>query len=281
MISNPLGHKIAIPDSYSPAILYPIERAEGRRTRSYPEASWLGFDRWRCYEFSCVVGRRRVITGILSFSLDAKCPRIVESKSLKLYLGSLNNCTFSSTKEALDTVARDIRSCLDSDLPDLNLRLEPPAAVEQPQQAFSWGRNIDGFEENSDEKPSSHESYALVSNTSHTVREEVLHTHLLRTLCPITSQPDWATVWLSYTGVTINYTWLTSYIISLRQHSGYHESCCEEIFETIVNSLNPQQLTLACFFTRRGGIDINPVRWLHYGQGSIRDVEHFPRVWRQ
>lgn len=85
-------------------------------------------------------------------------------------------------------------------------------------------------------------------------------TQLFRSVCPVTGQPDWGTVRVSYTGPCIDPAGLLGYLISYRQHAGFHENCVERIFVDISDRCRPTQLTVAARFTRRGGLDINPIR---------------------
>ncbi len=90
--------------------------------------------------------------------------------------------------------------------------------------------------------------------------EEVLYSHLLRSLCPVTGQPDWATVWLHYRGAAVEHSSLLQYIIAYREHQEFHEQCVERMFCDIAQRCAPQFLHLQAFYTRRGGLDINPFR---------------------
>jgi 7-cyano-7-deazaguanine reductase len=115
-------------------------------------------------------------------------------------------------------------------------------------------------------------------NVTQTATEEVCHSHLLKTNCPITGQPDWATVQIEYKGrFSIDKTSLLRYLVSYREHGDYHEACCEQIFKALYEILKPEYLSVKCFFTRRGGIDINPCRFF----GISPDKDFSTHLWRQ
>jgi 7-cyano-7-deazaguanine reductase len=273
MSDNPLGKKTPIPSHYAPELLFPISRSLGRDRLANAPDQWRGFDRWSCYEFSHLLDDGKPTAGIFTFHLAATTPSIVESKSLKLYLAGFNYHQFPSEEDAIATVKRDLQSALKDPLNDWQARLDPPHKV--PESSFEWGECIDS------EKLSELSLHNSELTTSGTNTEHFFHSHLLRTLCPITSQPDWATVWVNYRGAPLNRSLLLAYLVSLRNHQGYHESCCEEIFITLQNKLKPEYLAVGCFFTRRGGIDITPFRWSE-GYPHDTTIENgVPRVLRQ
>ncbi len=240
----------AYSNEYDPSLLRPIERAAGRaplRMRQFQ-----GYDLWRMYEMTCLDrdGVPHALCGTLK--VDAASPRIIESKSLKLYLLSFTMTKFASKEEVAQVIAHDLKHELKHEVEvqvfsDEECPFEPEAKT---------GILIDG------EAPSGI-SYTynpdFLESEGGIVKEE-LRSDILRTLCPVTGQPDHAEVFISYEGARISHGGLLAYLISLRTHRGFHEQCCELIYSDIMTRLKPKSLVVRCAFTRRGGIDINPVR---------------------
>lgn len=238
-------------EEYNPSVLRPIERALGRAELKL--MSFKGYDLWRVYELTWLNLQGIPQAGCATITVDAACPRIIESKSLKLYLLSFTMTKFKDLDEVQNLIAHDLTHELGD---GVRVRVYP---VENAPFAPSklQGTLID------DLTPSA-VTYdcddALLTFASDDIVEETLRSNLLRTLCPVTGQPDHAEVTVRYRGRAISHEGLLAYLISLRSHKGFHEQCCELIFSDIMSRLQPQMLSVTCNFTRRGGIDINPVR---------------------
>ena len=254
-------------DEYNPSVLRPIERSLGRAILKLK--SFNGFDLWHCYEITFLnnQGIPKVCCGTIK--VDAKSEYIVESKSLKLYLLSFTMTKFKDLAEVCAVITSDLERELKI-RPEVKLwDLEDCPFIPSKNEGILIDREIpQRLVYNCDQ------TLLIPSEEDVTVRE-TLRSNILRTLCPVTSQPDHAEVTISYAGKKINRAGLFAYLISLRSHQGFHEQCCELIFSDIMEKLHPNELTVCCSFTRRGGIDITPVR------STLSKVYEIPRTLRQ
>jgi 7-cyano-7-deazaguanine reductase len=213
-----------------------------------------------CYELSWLHDSGLPGIGVLEIIVPASSPAIVESKSLKLYLNSFAQSSFSGFEHVGRTIAQDISRAVKD---EVSVVIFPPDQWEEivptPHMQFiQWaGTCIDTI-------PVScmftEPDRSILKTTRGERVSERLYSHLLRTLCPVTQQPDWATVQISYTGTPIDHGSLLQYLVSFRNHLGFHEACCERILADIGLACTPDMLSVSCLFTRRGGIDITPVR---------------------
>jgi 7-cyano-7-deazaguanine reductase len=240
-----LGKKTKYPSKYDPTLLCAVKR-------KHIAAQFYGFDLWRAYELSWLDTKGKPHVGILEliYPCDTRC--IVESKSLKLYLGSFNYANFGSKKEVEDTIRYDIEQVLSPGWIKVKI-LE--------QKDLAWQSEIQGICLDDMDIDASNYIVApelLRLEIGH--EDQTVYSHLLRSTCPITGQPDWATVIITYKGQKIDHASLLRYIISYREHKGFSEACCEQIFADICKKCKPDYLMVYCLYTRRGGIDINPVR---------------------
>jgi len=244
---------------YNANILKPILRSQGRNAIGCKEPTpFHGFDIWNAYEFSFLQNNGKPTAGILTIKYRADSPNIIESKSLKLYLNSFAMLRFSSFDEVLFTIKTDLEKILETD--NLQLYYETYSSFSNIFSDSSVFTCVDELEVNgiSVYKP---EPSLLLTGISK--KEEYYYcSHLLKSNCPLTNQPDWGSVYLYYqpNKKTIQPESLLKYIVSYRLHNEYHEECCERIFFDLFNFLAPLKLALICKYTRRGGIDINPVR---------------------
>lgn len=275
MTDNPLGKPTAYPNRYQPELLVSIPRDDNRRGLGLdPEnPPFTGADVWNAYEISCLDqgGKPQVFTGRFVFMADA--PNLVESKSLKLYLNSLNQERMATPNQLADTIARDLSAAAGK---PVAVSLANPDAMPMPD--LPAGQCLDQL----DIKIEHYEvSRALLDAGSGEmfaeITEEVLYTNLFRSNCPITHQPDWATVTVCYRGRKIPGPALLEYLVSYRLHNDYHENCIERIFCDLSAVFKPQSLTVEANFLRRGGLDINPVRTTETGL----NYTGFPRYIRQ
>ncbi|KAL1515255.1 hypothetical protein AB1Y20_001889 [Prymnesium parvum] len=259
---GPLGRTVAPPESYDPSVLAPIPRERGRSLlRLDPSAPlpFHGTDVWTLYEASWLLGAkpRRLI---LEMRVSASTPCLVESKSLKLYLNSLNFTPFASDAAAIDTIRADVGRVVGGEVElrarELLAEEEPPALREGCGGGWEC---IDGaqLEEAKGE--------ALLRAEGEEV-EEALVSHLLRTLCPCTGQPDWGSVLVEYAGPRIDRSGLLAYVCAMRREVGFHENAVEQIFLAIREGCRPRKLRVTGRFFRRGGIDINPTRAVGYAE---------------
>ena len=249
-----LGRHTPVVQEYSPHLLYAVPRAAARLSLGLHEPlPFHGVDLWHAYEMSWLdhTGKPRVWVG--RFSVPASSPNLVESKSFKLYLNSLNSTRFPSDEAARATIIADISGAAGA---AVSLELFPVGAA-----ALAGTRLSGACLDNLPVTPWSREPTAaqLQVDPDRTV-EEVVFSHLLRSLCPVTGQPDWATVWLHYRGTAIERSSLLQYIIAYREHQEFHEQCVERMFCDIALRCAPEFLHIQAFYTRRGGLDINPFR---------------------
>lgn len=229
---GPLGKKVEAPTKYCPSVLFPIPRQRGRSVLGLGDADhlpFIGVDIWNCYETSWLSQRGVPTRRTLEMRLDSNSPNIVESKSLKLYLNSLNLHKFTSNEEALATISADLAPVLGS---QPKIRLYPWADAPLIGQDWACIDELDTADldfpvfDGSSRVDADASSLHVNSDQSQTVTER-LCTHLLRTLCPVTGQPDWGSVLIEYTGPPIERSGLLRYIVSLRCEVGFHENAIE------------------------------------------------------
>jgi len=266
---SPLGKDSVYTQQYDAKLLFPLARSEYRSTVEHVEhlASVKGYDYWNCYELSWLDSSGKPVVYCAAFEVPAASAYIIESKSLKLYLGSLNQHRFETVEQARVTIEADLSHCL----------REPVKLQLSAVDNFIAAETVEATL--LDMLPISCSEYernpALLHCERTQTQGQVLVSHLLRSNCPVTNQPDWATVTLTYSGAVINHESLLAYIISYRQHSGFHEQCVEQIYCDIMHYCEPEKLTVAAQYTRRGGIDINPAR------SNFQSAMKLPRMNRQ
>lgn len=257
--SLPLGKEVSYPRDYNPKLLFPIARALGRaKVGALTQAvnlPFIGWDLWRGYELSWLKPSGLPATAILKVWVPCDSPFIVESKSFKLYLNSLNHSVFANTAALLDCLERDLNQTIGA---QARIALVLPTEFEQePIEELLTGCL--------DEQPVSITDYQpnadlLNESTGPNPKTEHVFSRLLKSNCPVTGQPDWATIHIGYHGRTIDHAALLKYIVSYRDHQGFHEQCVERIFCDIMDRCRPQSLSVYARYTRRGGMDINPWR---------------------
>ena len=251
----PLGKASDYPTTYTPSLLRSIDRAELRTPLGIDGVlPFQGEDTWNCYEFSWLNAKGRPDVAIVKLRVPCNSAAIVESKSLKLYLNSFAQTVFATRAELLTTLNSDLalgfRSPVIIDLLDVDQAPEPNAQLP--------GRSLDTLDIDCAVYhwcPDLHE----VEAGEVTVRQ-TLHTHLFRSVCPVTGQPDWASVMVQYVGHRIPPAGLLRYLVSFRNHAAFHEAAIEQIFVDLTRRCAPEHLTVHARFMRRGGIDINPFR---------------------
>jgi len=248
-----LGKDTNYPTEYQPEILYPISRAPAREKYAHIEAIQQGTDWWHIFEISWLnaAGVPQVTIGRMT--LPASSPNLIESKSLKLYFNSLNFAKFESKSAFIATVEQDLSKAAEADV-KLDLFHVDELDISKPEGIC--------LDELIPERLENHPDATLLAldNESDENVEVQLYSHLLRSNCPVTGQPDWGTVFIRYQGKKPCYKSILAYIISYRQHNGFHEQCVEQIFADIWQNLKPEKLMVYATYTRRGGLDINPCR---------------------
>lgn len=250
-----LGKDTQYPQHYQPEILFPIARAPARANYAHVEGIQQGTDWWHIFEISWLNNQGIPRVAIGRMHLPASSPNLIESKSLKLYFNSLNFHRFESEDAFIELVEKDL-----SQAAGASVRLEL-FSVDGLEIAQPVGVCLDN---QSPKRLSEHPDASLLKLADSTeVVELNLYSHLLRSNCPVTGQPDWGTVFIRIEGVAPCYASLLAYIISYRQHNGFHEQCVEQIYADIWQNLKPQKLMVYATYTRRGGLDINPCRVSH------------------
>jgi 7-cyano-7-deazaguanine reductase len=251
---SPLGKPAAHRDRYDPGLLFPIERASGRAALGLAGAlPFSGVDLWTAYELSWLDPHGKPQVAIARFGVSAESPWIVESKSLKLYLNAFSQSPFDSAAAVANTIAADLGRAF-----GVPIEVELVGAREFGALRLA---ELDG--EVIDDAAIEILDYAPrpdLLGASGPAAEEALVSHLFKSNCPVTGQPDWASVQVRYRGPRIDRAGLLRYLVSYRQHAGFHEHCVERIFVDVRTRCRPEQLTVYARFTRRGGIDINPFR---------------------
>lgn len=250
----PLGHPTGHPDHYAPALLYRVPRAPQRAALGIgTRIPFTGVDLWTAYELTWLDGSGKPQVALATLQVSADSPAIVESKSMKLYLGSFAQSRYGSRADVAATIARDLSHAAGA----------PVVATLQEPTAFAAQSIAELTGESLDELPVACETYDvapdLLSAGGATV-DETLTTRLFRSVCPVTAQPDIASLQVAYRGPRIDRAGLLRYLVSYRCHAGFHEHCVERIFVEIAARCRCEQLTVYARFTRRGGIDINPYR---------------------
>ncbi len=259
MNHNPLGRQTDYISVYAPHLLFPIPRAESRGLLGIGEAlPFYGVDIWTGYELSWLDALGKPIVAVAEFFIPCISEFIVESKSFKLYLNSLNQTRFESVVEVEALIAKDLARITNADV-RVNitpLTLSTRAALHLAEIAEINGELLDDLVVAVD---TYHPAPGLLTVEMGIV-DECLVSHLLKTNCPVTGQPDWASVVIRYKGNKIQRENLLRYIISFREHQDFHEHCVERIFSDIAQVCKPDELTVYARYTRRGGLDINPFR---------------------
>jgi 7-cyano-7-deazaguanine reductase len=263
----PLGQASSYPDRYSPDSLCAISRSDSRAPLGLgAELPFQGYDIWNAWELTWLdeAGLPRV--AVAEILVPASSANIVESKSLKLYLGSLAMSQFATATVAAATIRKDLCACTDSDVV-VNLLMGDDARTigDFP------GHCIDDLEVQCHR----YEVDADLLSAGDQIVEEALHSHLLRSLCPVTNQPDIGSLLVSYRGAKIDPAGLLQYIVSFRNHNDFHEACVERMFMDILASCQPERLSVYACYQRRGGIDINPFR------SNFEAAAPNTRLWRQ
>jgi 7-cyano-7-deazaguanine reductase len=254
---SPLGKSSEYIATYTPSLLFPIPRAAkwaelGLSAETLP---YQGVDFWNCFELSWLLPSGKPVVAMGEFAIPADSPNIIESKSFKLYLNSLNQSVFNSADELVVVLKKDLSAAAGK---SVGVRVRSLGDVTAEGVGSAPGSCID-------ELDVAISNYAqpqpeLLRCDTTRVVEESVHSHLLKSNCPVTGQPDWGTLVVQYRGAALDHASLLAYLVSFRQHADFHEQCVERIFLDLQRLLKPQQLTVCARYVRRGGLDINPYR---------------------
>ena len=252
-----LGQKTEYASQYDRTLLQPVPRALNRDglviTQNQPFT--IGADIWTAYEISWLNEKGLPQVAIADIYLNYQSQNLIESKSFKLYLNSFNQSKFADFNAVQQTMQGDLSECAQG---DVKVRLNPVAVYDSQKIDHLQGDCID----EQDIEITSYEFNAdwLKDCVSDEIVEEKLVSHLLKSNCLITNQPDWGTLHIHYVGKKIDHEKLLRYVVSFRQHNEFHEQCVERIFCDLMHYAKPEKLTVYARYTRRGGLDINPFR---------------------
>jgi 7-cyano-7-deazaguanine reductase len=253
----PLGKATAYKSEYDPGLLCPLPRRLKRDEIGLSEVlPFHGVDIWNAYELSWLTARGMPVVAMGEFRIPCESPHLIESKSIKLYLNSYNQTRFDNFEAVRALLSQDLGGAAGAPV-DVHLI----GAEGFADQAFAIlpGECVDDIDVPID-------GYALDASLlagAADPRQEVaetLHSHLLKSNCLVTRQPDWGSVLIRYEGARIDREALLRYLISFRQHDEFHEQCVERIFADLMHFCRPRKLTVYARYTRRGGLDINPYR---------------------
>jgi 7-cyano-7-deazaguanine reductase len=270
MTELPLGKATSYPDRYSPEILCPIARADNRKRIGIAAAlPFAGVDIWNAWDLTWLDRQGQPRTATAEIRVPADSPRIVESKSMKLYLGSFAMSGYASPEALRDVMTEDLAKCTGV---AVSVRIDTLDATQ--------GRGLQRLPGTSLDHPGVPCSVwevdaGLLRADADTVAREDLYSDALRSLCPVTGQPDLASVLICYEGPKIDHASLLRYIVSYRRHQDFHENCVERMFADIVDRCGAHKLTVYARYQRRGGIDINPFR------SNFESAPINLRLWRQ
>lgn len=253
---SPLGKATVYADRYDASLLFPIPR-QGKRDEIGVSAGTLpfhGVDVWNGYELSWLDARGKPVVAVAEFRFPATTPNIVESKSFKLYLNSFAQERMADDAQVLATLIRDLSAASGG---PVNVVLRAPNDLDGTPLGEPEGILLDTQELDFDSYGPPRPDFLATRDGD--VRE-VLVSHLLRSNCPVTGQPDWGSVQIAYTGAPIDRAGLLRYLVSFRSHTEFHEQCVERIFMDLRAHCAPRELSVYARYTRRGGLDINPFR---------------------
>ena len=253
--SSPLGKPVAYRDTYAPELLFPIERQLKRDELGLKPGAlpFVGEDLWNAYELSWLDPRGKPVVALARFRVPASSPRLIESKSLKLYLNAFNQQRCADAAEVQVMIARDLSAAAGA---EVGVEVEPLAL--RPQRVFGYpdGVCLDTLDVAID----TYQPAPELLTAGGAEVSETLYSHLLKSNCLVTGQPDWGMVVVRYSGKAISREGLLRYIVSFREHNEFHEQCVERVFCDVLERCRPRELAVWARYTRRGGLDINPFR---------------------
>ncbi|MFI4926790.1 MAG: NADPH-dependent 7-cyano-7-deazaguanine reductase QueF [Burkholderiales bacterium] len=260
-----LGRPVQYTDQYDPGLLYPIARAGKREEIGIAGAPpFFGADLWTSYELSWLNSRGKPQVAIGHFTIPCETPNIIESKSLKLYLGSFSGTVFASADAVRDRLRADLSEAVWRGAPapsTVGVRLLLPDVFDQEPVHELDGLSLDRLDIECTQYTPAPE--LLKSAVGEQPVEEVLTSNLLKSNCLVTGQPDWGAIQIRYSGPQIEQGGLLRYLVSFRNHNEFHEQCVERIFMDLWRRCRPTRLAVYARYTRRGGLDINPLRTSH------------------
>ena len=246
-----LGRETAYPDRYDPTLLFPIPRAAARAEIGIREATlpFIGHDGWNAYELSWLDQRGKPHVAVARLTVPADSVNLIESKSLKLYLNSFNSERMADAESLRLRIEQDVSAVAGSPV-SMTFGL-PTMAADMSESIDVLDIDIDAY---------GPPDAGLLSADDSVIVSESLSSDLLKSNCPVTGQPDWATLAIDYQGPRIAREGLLKYLVSYRDHREFHEQCVERIFMDLMEQCRLGSLSVHARYTRRGGVDINPWR---------------------
>lgn len=254
--ASPLGKPAAYLAEYAPSLLFPIPREPKRQELGISGTlPFFGVDIWNAYEISWLNLRGKPQVAIATFTVPAESPNIIESKSFKLYLNSFNQTRLASPETLAELLRKDLSDGFGA---TVSVKLTMPDAFGTLEMGELEGLLLDRLDiEVSSYTP---DPSILMASHDEAIVEETFVSHLLKSNCLVTGQPDWGSVQVRYVGPQIDQERLLQYLIGFRDHNEFHEQCVERIFMDILRQCRPHKLSVYARYTRRGGLDINPWR---------------------
>jgi 7-cyano-7-deazaguanine reductase len=257
-----LGKPTIYADQYDASLLFPIARAPQRAELGLGASlPFMGADLWTAFELSWLNPRGKPQVALAHITVPCESVNLIESKSFKLYLGSFNNTRFADAAEVLARLRADLtEAAWRGAVVQSSVGVKLVAAEwfdREPIEELD-GLSLDRLDLDCDRYSPAPE--LLSAATDEAPVSEVLTSNLLRSNCPVTGQPDWGSVQISYFGPQIDQAGLLRYLISFRKHNGFHEDCVERMFMDLQARCQPHRLSVYARYTRRGGLDINPFR---------------------
>lgn len=262
-----LGQQTEYKDSYDASLLFPIARKLNRDDLNIDESAlpFKGEDTWTGYELSWLNQKGKPVVAVAEFIFPATSSHIIESKSFKLYLNSFNQTKFDSMARVQQILTSDLSKAANC---DVVVKLFNADDFDCLMPTPFTGTYLDDLDIEVSEYDLNTE--LLKADASNEIVTETLYSHLLKSNCLITSQPDWASVVIRYTGKKICHESLLKYLISFRNHNEFHEQCVERLFCDIQNKFSMTQLEVFARYTRRGGLDINPYRSTNFSTTQFK-----------
>ncbi|MEY3041499.1 MAG: hypothetical protein RLZZ174_581 [Pseudomonadota bacterium] len=246
---SPLGQTQSYAGGYDPNRLYPIPRAHSRdRLPQAPAAGFLGMDWWTAFELTWLDDDGRPQVAVGRFGVPAESPCIIESKSLKLFLGGLYNERYASWAVLTARLEADLTAAAGA---PVTVQLETLEAFE--------ARGFDRFTGVALDTAALEADAPLLATEGEGGRQR-FYSHLLRSLCPVTGQPDWGSVEILFEGPVLNPAGLLALVLSLREHQGFHEDTVERLYGALEVVPGMTYIAVRAAYCRRGGIDITPCR---------------------
>jgi len=267
-----LGKNVSYETTYNPELLTAVSRKQTRKDINISDTlPFKGVDIWNAWELSWLNNKGKPVVACATIFYSAGSSHLVESKSLKLYLNSLNQSKFKSLDAVEEIIEQDLTRTVKS---KVSVKIYP-ARGSWPGIDSEKGICLDDLDiEVTDYQLTPDYLVSAVSPDSK-IKSEMLYSHLFKSNCMVTGQPDWASIFIRYTGKPVNHELLLKYLISYRSHQAFHEPCVERIFVDLMDYCQPEALSVYCRYTRRGGLDINPFR------STSDTMPSNLRIWRQ